>query len=132
MSLSDCLRRIEQLGEYLKRDKRYDQVVAEHLSYIQGFLEAQKPSEVPHELGKPSLSPLEAQLLSYFSKNIGKICTDEELMKGVWKKKVTPRAVNAVVERLRYKVEDDKSNPQYIITVRGRGYMLRTPIKKVE
>ena len=37
----------------------------------------------------------------------------------------TERAIDVQVTRLRKKLETDASNPKYLKTVRGKGYMLR-------
>lgn len=37
------------------------------------------------------------------------------------------RTVDVTIRRLREKIEDDPSKPEYIITRRGLGYMMRNP-----
>ena len=37
------------------------------------------------------------------------------------------RTVDVHIRRLRTKIEEDPSNPQYIMTVRGKGYKFKNP-----
>jgi two-component system, OmpR family, response regulator VicR len=37
------------------------------------------------------------------------------------------RTVDVTIRRLREKLEDDPSHPEYIITRRGLGYLMRNP-----
>ena len=71
------------------------------------------------------LSALEYRLLLYFLQHKGKLVTRENLRDAIWDSAgeyVSDNALNVYVKRLREKVEDDSSNPQIIVTVRGLGY----------
>jgi two-component system, OmpR family, alkaline phosphatase synthesis response regulator PhoP len=51
----------------------------------------------------------------------------QELLENVWQidaRGVSTRTVDMHVARLREKLRDDPEEPQVLITVRGRGYML--------
>jgi DNA-binding response OmpR family regulator len=51
----------------------------------------------------------------------------QELLENVWQidaRGVSTRTVDMHVARLREKLRDDPENPQVLVTVRGRGYML--------
>ncbi|MCY0902654.1 MAG: response regulator transcription factor [Firmicutes bacterium] len=71
-----------------------------------------------------SLSIKEFQLLLALGQNPHKVFTPEELFSQVWK---TPslgdaRTVMVHISNLRKKIEEDPTNPRYILTVRGTGY----------
>ncbi len=71
------------------------------------------------------LSALEYRLLLYFLQHKGKLVTRELLRDAIWDtagEYVSDNALNVYVKRLREKVEDDPSDPQLIVTVRGLGY----------
>jgi len=40
------------------------------------------------------------------------------------------RTVDVHIRRLRTKIEEDPSNPRYVVTVRGKGYKFRDPGKE--
>lgn len=71
----------------------------------------------------------EFELLHYLAKNRGKVMTREHLLQAVWGFEYLGdvRTVDVTIRRLREKVEDDPSNPEYITTRRGLGYMLCNP-----
>ncbi len=54
-------------------------------------------------------------------------CTYEELIDALWDDRFghTPNAVNGVAMRVRNKIETNPSDPEYIITVVGKGYRFK-------
>jgi two-component system response regulator VicR len=66
----------------------------------------------------------EFELLKYLSTQDNQIFTREHLLKDVWGYEYFGdiRTVDVTVRRLREKIEDDSSNPKYILTKRGVGY----------
>ena len=74
-----------------------------------------------HEI---ELTQREYELIKYLAENPGKVRSREELMSAVWQYDYFGdlRAVDVAVRRLREKVEDNPSEPQYVITKRGAGY----------
>jgi DNA-binding response OmpR family regulator len=73
-----------------------------------------------------TLSKTELKLLSYFMNNPQQIITKEQLLSQIWDIDglfVDPNTVAVNVRRLREKIEADPSNPSYIKTVRGIGYI---------
>ena len=74
-----------------------------------------------HEI---ELTKREYELIKYLAENPGKVMSREELMSAVWQYDYFGdlRAVDVAVRRLREKVEDNPSEPQYVITKRGAGY----------
>jgi len=77
--------------------------------------------------GKPvSLTPTEFQLLLTLAENAGRILSHEQLLSHVWGPEYVGETgyVKRYIWYLRQKIEDDPSNPQYILTERGFGYKL--------
>ena len=75
------------------------------------------------------LTHREFELLHYLACHIGRVMTREHLLQAVWGFEYLGdvRTVDVTVRRLREKIEDDPSKPEYIITRRGLGYMMRNP-----
>lgn len=66
----------------------------------------------------------EFELLKYLATQSGKIFSREHLLNKVWDYEYVgdDRTVDVTIRRLREKIEDDPSNPVYILTKRGVGY----------
>lgn len=74
---------------------------------------------------KIRLTPHEAMALKYLIQNKGKIVSRKDLLENVWsiKAEIETRTVDNFIVRLRKYIEPDPSNPTYIKSVRGVGYM---------
>ena len=70
------------------------------------------------------LTQREYELIKYLAEHPGKVVSREELMAAVWQYDYFGdlRAVDVAVRRLREKIEDNPSEPQYVMTKRGAGY----------
>ena len=70
------------------------------------------------------LTRTEFQLLSTMAAHPGRIFDRETLLAEVWGYDTLPdsKVVDMHVHRLRLKLEPDPTRPQYVMTVRGRGY----------
>jgi DNA-binding response OmpR family regulator len=70
------------------------------------------------------LTRTEFQLLSTMAAHPGRIFSREMLLGEVWGFDALPdsKVVDMHVHRLRLKLEPDPTRPQYVMTVRGRGY----------
>ena len=70
------------------------------------------------------LTQREFELISFLAVSPGRVFSREELLHDVWQYEYFGdlRAVDVAVRRLREKIEDDPSQPRYIITKRGVGY----------
>lgn len=70
------------------------------------------------------LSPTEYKLLLYMAERKGRVLTRDNLLDAVWSGDayVVPRTVDVHISRLRTQIEDDPSEPKYIMTKRGVGY----------
>lgn len=75
------------------------------------------------------LTHREYELVYYMARNSGKVMTREHLLQAVWGFEYfgDVRTVDVTIRRLREKIEDDPSKPEYILTRRGLGYMMRNP-----
>ncbi len=70
------------------------------------------------------LRPLEFRLLYYLIENAGWTVTYEQILANVWGYEYREEAhyVRLYVNYLRQKIEEDSTNPRYILTERGVGY----------
>ena len=75
------------------------------------------------------LTHREFELLFYLAKHLGQVMTREHLLQTVWGYDYfgDVRTVDVTVRRLREKIEDNPSHPNYLVTRRGVGYYLRNP-----
>ncbi|ERN51645.1 response regulator YycF [Alkalihalophilus marmarensis] len=75
------------------------------------------------------LTHREFELIHYLAKHLGQVMTREHLLQAVWGYDYfgDVRTVDVTVRRLREKVEDNPSYPNWIITRRGVGYYLSSP-----
>ena len=73
------------------------------------------------------LTPMEYKLLATLMSHPGEILTREFLMRQVWETDWVGdcATLEVHISRLRKKIEQDPSNPRYILTFRGIGYMFR-------
>lgn len=73
------------------------------------------------------LTHREFELLAFLATRPGVVYTREQLLTDVWGLEYTgdARTVDVTIRRLREKLEDDASNPQYVLTKRGVGYFVR-------
>ncbi len=71
------------------------------------------------------LTPHEAMVLKYLVNNKGKIVSRKELLEKVWhlNPDIETRTVDIFISRLRNYFEEDPSNPIYIKSIRGAGYI---------
>ncbi|MBU5306954.1 response regulator transcription factor [Clostridioides mangenotii] len=75
---------------------------------------------------KLTLSKTEQKLLKILANNKNQVLTREQLIDRVWSGEgefVDENALTVNIKRLREKIEDDKSNPNYIKTIYGIGYI---------
>ncbi|MEO6090741.1 MAG: response regulator transcription factor [Umezawaea sp.] len=75
--------------------------------------------------GEPvALAPTELRLLLELSGTPGRVLSRQQLLESVWEHGYLgdSRIVDACVQRLRAKIEDDSAAPVYVQTLRGFGY----------
>lgn len=75
------------------------------------------------------LTHREFELLYCLAQHMGQVMTREHLLQTVWGYDYfgDVRTVDVTVRRLREKIEENPSNPIYLVTRRGVGYYLRNP-----
>lgn len=74
------------------------------------------------------LTLMEADLLRHLVRNQGRIISRKELLEQVWRVRedTDTRAIDNFIVRLRRYIEDEPSEPRYLLTVRGVGYRFQT------
>lgn len=75
------------------------------------------------------LTSTEYKLLSYISRNAGRVITPDQLLDKVWGEEYVgaPHLLQVNIARLRKKLGDDAKNPSYILTRPGIGYIMMKP-----
>jgi pSer/pThr/pTyr-binding forkhead associated (FHA) protein len=105
----EILKRVRAVEEGLRLDSRAKEI------YINGQLLA------------PPLTVKEFQLLELLYSHKGQVISKDEIAQNVWDYEVYDyNAIDALVYRLRQRIEQDPGNPRYLVTVRGFGYKLNT------
>ena len=115
------LRRLALPLADLSETERSEQVVSGDLVIdLQMVQVYRKGEEIP-------LTHREFELLHYMTKHPGVVYSREQLLQDVWGYDYfgDERTVDVTIRRLREKLEEDPSNPVYILTRRGAGYFFR-------
>jgi two-component system response regulator VicR len=104
-----------------KSGSQNNKIVSGTLSIDLDKYEVKKKDEVV------DLTLREFELLKFLATQENQVFTREHLLKDVWGYEYYGdiRTVDVTVRRLREKIEDDSSNPKYILTKRGVGYYFR-------
>ena len=142
-SVDDRVRGLERGGDdYLVKPFAF----AELLARVQALIRRSHGSAEPTHLtagplsmdlltrdvsraGQPiDLQPLEFSLLEYLMRNAGRAVSKTMILQHVWDFEFDPQTnvVEVLVHRLRGKIDRD-FEPKLLHTVRGVGYVLRTP-----
>lgn len=105
----EILKRVRVAEEGLRLDSRAKEV------YVQG------------KILEPPLTVKEFQLLELLYSHKGQVISKDEIARSVWDYEVYDyNAIDALVYRLRQRIEIDPGSPRYLVTVRGFGYKLVT------
>ncbi|MEM7028358.1 MAG: response regulator transcription factor [Chloroflexota bacterium] len=75
------------------------------------------------------LTPTEFRLLRYLSSNPNRPCSRDDLIQAVWGYNSdlgNDRTVDVHIRHLREKLEDDPTQPRWLVTVRGLGYKFQS------
>ena len=95
-----------------------DEYVFNHRTIRFDTLELIAPNRTTH------LTLMEADLLRYLTEREGQIVSRKQILEEVWRvhEDTDTRAIDNFIVRLRRYIEDDPSDPQHLVTVRGIGY----------
>ncbi len=115
------IRRSESIGE--KSEEQPDVKAFGNLEIDMNRFEVRKNGE------RLDLTLREFELLRYLAEREERVFSREQLLEEVWGYEYYGdiRTVDVTVRRLREKLEDDPSDPRYIMTRRGIGYYFRRP-----
>lgn len=84
-----------------------------------------KTVKIKGELLDPPLTVKEFQLLQLLYRKQSHVISKEEIAKAIWDYEVYDfNGIDALVYRVRQRIEVDPAQPKYLVTVRGFGYKL--------
>lgn len=115
------LRRTELVAENQEDGKLNNEVIIGDLQILSdAFLVKKKGQDL-------ELTHREFELLYHLATHSGQVMTREHLLETVWGYDYfgDVRTVDVTIRRLREKIEDTPSRPEYILTRRGVGYYMR-------
>lgn len=78
---------------------------------------------------QPPLSPAQLNLLSLLIDRHDQVCSRNEIVAAVWPDAVdgvSDEAIDALIKRVRARLAEVPGGEQYLVTLRGRGVMLRS------
>jgi DNA-binding response OmpR family regulator len=95
-----------------------DEYLFNHRTIRFDTLELVAPNRTTH------LTLMEADLLRYLTERAGQIVSRKQILEEVWRvhEDTDTRAIDIFIVSLRRYIEDDPSDPQHLVTVRGVGY----------
>jgi two-component system, OmpR family, alkaline phosphatase synthesis response regulator PhoP len=117
---AELLARIEAL---LRRSRKSSQPMVKTVQFGQVEVDFEKAEA--RKNGQPvNLAGKELRLLRYLVENRGRVVGREELLRNVWEyaSEVSSRTIDTHIAWLRQKLEVNPQFPDYIYTVRGKGY----------
>lgn len=109
----------------LRRAYKTNSPIADNLVFNEGDLEVDiKKFEVKKKGELLNLTPNEIRILHVLVSNPGQVFTREQLVEKAfgYDYEGFDRTVDTHIKNLRYKIEDDPKNPDYIITIYSVGY----------
>jgi two-component system KDP operon response regulator KdpE len=119
---------IARVQAVLRRTQRPEEIVSTPLTCGEIEIDfARRTVKVHGE--KISLTPTEYALLRQLALNANRVMLHQDLLAEVWGPEYRDDIdyLRAYIRYLRRKLEADSSNPQYIVTSPGAGYMLACP-----
>lgn len=127
LGVNDYLSKPFSLGVLKARMKRILQEKTETVKIVTGPMSIDQSTCKVYKRGREiQLSKLEYRLLLYLIENKNHILSKEQILDKIWDsdgKYVDNNTVSVNISRLRTKIEDDVSNPTWIKTVHGVGYI---------
>ena len=127
LGVNDYLSKPFSLGVLKARMKRILNEKAETANLCSGNIVIDKSTcKVYKNEEEITLSKLEYRLLMYLIENKNHVLSKEQILSQIWDsdgKYVDNNTVSVNISRLRMKIEEDASNPKFIKTVHGVGYI---------
>ena len=122
--MSDNDEFIGKLIEHLRKDKSVDLLYDSDENNNKMFKIDFIQNKVIKDGEEIHLTKSEFQMIKLLCSHPGQIFSKEMLYEFIWDEKSDScfHAIENMISRLRKKIEDDPSNPKYILTVRGFGY----------
>lgn len=126
---------LARVKAHLRRTENIESAVAEENAsttgseIVIGDLEILPDAFVAQKRGEDiELTHREFELLHYLATHMGQVMTREYLLETVWGYDYfgDVRTVDVTIRRLREKIEDTPSRPEYILTRRGVGYYMKS------
>ena len=101
-----------------------------------GTVDFNRSEIVFHTGERARLSEMEAGVLAHLASNPGRVVSRDELLMRVWGiggGRVETRAIDMHITRLRSKLArpEVEHDPEWIVTVRGKGYMLGADVRLI-
>ena len=113
----------------LKRSSWYKEVNIDETPIIQfgnNSLDMENLELRMDEMPSRRLTEIEAMILKILIENNGKVVTREKILEKIWNTSyMETRTVDNFIVRLRKYIEKNPSNPQHIISIRGKGYCFK-------
>lgn len=127
LGVNDYLSKPFSLGVLKARMKRILNEKAETANLCSGNIVIDKSTcKVYKDEEEITLSKLEYRLLMYLIENKNHVLSKEHILSQIWDsdgKYVDNNTVSVNISRLRMKIEENASNPKFIKTVHGVGYI---------
>lgn len=126
---------LARVKAHLRRTENVESAVAEENAsttgseIVIGDLEILPDAFVAQKRGEDiELTHREFELLHHLATHMGQVMTREYLLETVWGYDYfgDVRTVDVTIRRLREKIEDTPSRPEYILTRRGVGYYMKS------
>lgn len=122
-SVRELLARVEAvLRRSPERPKQVQQI-----PFPEGVADIERMELRYHDGSRDELSDRECGLIEYLAAHRGRAISREELLRRVWRiepRHTETRTIDMHIANLRAKLRDNGSEPKFLLTVRGKGYML--------
>ena len=131
MGADDYISKPFRVKELLLRIKsvlrRYNKETADGIIRLQNLIINTNEAKVYKGNHEIILTAMEYRLLLILLNNRSKVLSRNQLLENIWDIDgdfVEDNTLTVYIKRLRDKIEEDPTNPQYIKTVRGLGYII--------